>query len=65
MPRKLFQVDHRQVRHQSNNTIGSWQARDNVAVFIDFVRQLGVNQIVMFETADLVEDHSEKQVLYW
>ena len=44
---------------------GTFQARDNVAVFIQWARSLGLDQAVVFETDDLVKAKSEKHVLYW
>eukprot|EP00050_Salpingoeca_kvevrii_P019472 m.86366 g.86366 ORF g.86366 m.86366 type:complete len:1054 (+) comp8429_c0_seq1:217-3378(+) len=43
--------------------LGPFQARDNVANFIEWVRRK-VPQAVLFETIDLVEGKNEKQVLY-
>ena len=44
---------------------GSFQARDNIAVFIQWARALGLDQSVLFESSDLVLGKNEKHVLYW
>ena len=44
---------------------GSFQARDNIAVFIQWARSLGLDQSVLFESSDLVLGKNEKHVLYW
>lgn len=42
---------------------GSFTARDNVANFIYWCRELGIPQVVMFETEDLVSHKNEKSVI--
>lgn len=42
---------------------GSFIARDNVANFIYWCRELGIPQVVMFETEDLVSNKNEKSVI--
>ena len=44
---------------------GTFPARDNIAQFIAFARQLGIPDDLMFETNDLVMKSSIKQVIYW
>ncbi len=44
---------------------GTFQARDNVALFIQWARSLGLDQSILFETDDLVKAKNEKNVLYW
>jgi hypothetical protein len=43
---------------------GSFQARDNVQNFIQWARGLGIDDVILFETNDLVERKNEKNVLY-
>ena len=52
------------VRCNEKAKAGTFQARDNIAVFIQWARALGLDQAVLFETDDLVKHNSEKQVLY-
>lgn len=44
-------------------TQGSFIARDNVCNFIRWCRELGVPDVIMFETEDLVSNKNEKAVL--
>lgn len=43
---------------------GSFQARDNVAQFIDWLKGIGVAESILFEASDLVDHKNEKNVLY-
>ena len=43
---------------------GTFFARDNLSNFIQWARSLGVDQAVIFEADDLVQNKSEKNVLY-
>lgn len=54
------------VKYRENVERKSFQARDNVTNFIQFCRDLGINDVVLFETNDLVErnkEHSERLVI--
>ena len=43
----------------------SFQARDNVANFINWVKtHLGVNEVLLFESDDLVLNKNEKNVIH-
>lgn len=42
---------------------GSFMARDNVCNFIRWCRDVGVSDVIMFETEDLVSNKNEKAVL--
>lgn len=42
---------------------GSFMARDNVCNFIRWCRDIGVSDVIMFETEDLVSNKNEKAVL--
>ena len=52
------------VKVAENAKAGSFPARDNIANFISWARSLGIPDVVLFETVDLVEHKSEKNVLY-
>ncbi|CAD5120863.1 unnamed protein product [Dimorphilus gyrociliatus] len=54
------------LKYRENVERKSFQARDNVTNFIQFCRDLGINDVVLFETNDLVErnkEHSERLVI--
>lgn len=61
-PKTVLRMPKRDVVFQSRNvTPGSFLARDNVSNFIGWCRQeLGIKDVFMFETNDLVERCNEK-----
>lgn len=61
-PKTVLRLPKRDVVFQSRNiTPGSFLARDNVSNFIGWCRQeLGIKDVLMFETNDLVERCNEK-----
>lgn len=61
-PKTVLRMPKRDVVFQSRNvTPGSFLARDNVSNFIGWCRQeLGIKDVLMFETNDLVERCNEK-----
>lgn len=53
----------RRLQFHASASPGSFLARDNIAVFIDWAKQLGVP--TCFETSDIAECKNEKSVLFW
>ena len=51
------------VSYRSSVRIGSFQARDNISNFITWCRGLGIDDVVMFETDDLVLRKNERSVV--
>ncbi|XP_028664288.1 GAS2-like protein 2 [Erpetoichthys calabaricus] len=62
---QLKKLPRREVLSQSRNVVpGSFVARDNVSNFIAWCRQeLGIQDVLMFETNDLVLKRNEKNVV--
>lgn len=62
IPRKVFPACG--VTYKERTAFrGSFIARDNVANFIRWCRELGVSDVIMFETEDLVLHKNEKSVI--
>ncbi|UXI14243.1 hypothetical protein NH340_JMT00186 [Sarcoptes scabiei] len=60
----VFVVDRRDlVPIKLNATPGTFQARDNVANFIEWCRQINIHQCLLFETEDLVARKNEKSFI--
>ena len=53
----------RGVQYRSNVKEGSFQARDNVSNFIGWCKALGINNVILFETEDLVLRKNERHVV--
>ncbi len=58
-----FGVPDRDLPCRNDVAPGTWFARDNVFNFIKFCRMLGVMEVIMFETEDLVCRKNEKHVI--
>jgi len=61
---KNVKIPSKEVYYTEKNAYArSFTARDNVANFITWCRELGIPQVVMFETEDLVSHKNEKSVI--
>lgn len=53
----------RRITYKQMANPGSWHARDNISHFIEFCRDLCINECLLFETDDLVLRKNEKSVI--
>ena len=61
---RYFEVPPYEVIFKTDVIPGSFFARDNIHNFIRWCRDLGVHEVLLFETDDLVLRKNEKHVIF-
>ena len=61
--RSSFNLPDKPVQYRTKVSPGSFQCRDNVSNFITWCRAIGIKEVVLFETDDLVLKKNERSVV--